>query len=113
MDTCQIVKLESLAGKQKSCRHEGESFLISDRSGKCCFGLWHHFSAFLLFSVGPSAPGFHAEPQSVKTNSPTLVPEYRLALNMPVRVDTLVLRTVAYYYAATIQSQRFGSVDVA
>lgn len=100
-DTCQIV-LDSLAGKMKSYRHEGESFLIPDRSRKCCLGLWQHFSAFLLFCVGPSAPGFHTEPQSVKTNNPTLVPEYRLALNMPVRVSTLVLRTVAYYYAATI-----------
>lgn len=105
--------LDWFAGKMKSYRHEGESFLIPDRSHKCCLGPWHHLSAFLLFSVGPSAPGFCAEPHSVKTNSPTLVPDYRLALNMPVRVSTLVLRTVAYYYAATIWSQRSGSVDVA
>lgn len=95
-EMCQIVWIRLLAST-KAADMKKSHFLILDRSSKCCLGLWIHLSALLLLTImGP------VRLVSTLSHSPTLVPEYRLALNMPVSVSTLLLRTVVYYYAASI-----------
>lgn len=88
-DTWRIVCL--LATEERSCRYEEESFPSWCRSWKCCFGRVQMLCCSLVLS--PEQP-VQSGPKSSNYKQCGLVPERRLALNVPNSVSTHILAFV-------------------
>lgn len=90
-EMCQIIWTHLLASKQKSCKHEEESFSSWCRSSKCCLATFKCFVALYCLAQSTWCPH---EPQLCNYKQSGVVPECGLALTTPVSVSAHTLAFV-------------------